>query len=579
MANELYRHPLFQTRVELLSPDERVSISYQRAKLLMQTYRLTSSDVQFCSSRFWSMMMDPICSLDIAMFTILAAHVGLTIGTLSRHLKKRPDFKPLVDRLLRFDTVGIYLLTERGHGLDAFNIETTATKTADGYILHTPREEAAKFMPASTPSFGIPKVALVMARLIVDGQDRGSRFFVTPICNEREMYRGVRSVRLPPRSGTGPLDFAITTFDHVHLPPTALVASDILDYATPSQPLEAWWDEIWRIQLGTMAVPAPWISAIKAIAFIGGRYSMHRCLLGKRSEPVPILSFRTQQWPVVHATAVAMVMANWYPLVIRQAMKRTTDHRVRHAMSVIAKTTVCRHFQRCAPEVAERCGAQGTFEHNYFARIENDGKGVIIAEGDVLTLCIRLFSELLQRRYEVPMPDPGESLLALHASSLLEENRALLKSIGGDYRSDSFNALILPQSQTVIEAMGHALAYSAALASNLPKPILDVYECAVIRQDPACLIHAAEPGPLPNRARHREIRYRSDRVRCGLERLSGGVTRPHWHRDSGGRISPSDAIDPTDFRVVDYQPHAAHHPPDDTTVIPSRDLHCFRIYQ
>lgn len=89
-------------------------------------------------------MTDPICSLDIAMFTILAAHVGLAIGTLSRHLKKRPDFRPLVDQLLRFETVGIYLLSERGHGLDAFNIETTATKTRDGYILHTPREEAAK---------------------------------------------------------------------------------------------------------------------------------------------------------------------------------------------------------------------------------------------------------------------------------------------------------------------------------------------------------------------------------------------------------------------------------------------------
>ena len=105
---------------------------------------LTSVDVQFCSSRFWSMMQDPICSLDIAMFSILNAHVGLAIGTLSRHLKRRPDFKPLVESLLRFDTVGIYLLTERGHGLDAYNIETTATKTANGYVLHTPREEAAK---------------------------------------------------------------------------------------------------------------------------------------------------------------------------------------------------------------------------------------------------------------------------------------------------------------------------------------------------------------------------------------------------------------------------------------------------
>lgn len=92
------------------------------------------------------MFTDPIHCLDIAMFTILAAHVGLAIGTLSRHLRRRPDLRPLVDRLLRFDTVGIYLLTERGHGLDAFNIETTATKVDTGFILNTPCEEAAKYV-------------------------------------------------------------------------------------------------------------------------------------------------------------------------------------------------------------------------------------------------------------------------------------------------------------------------------------------------------------------------------------------------------------------------------------------------
>lgn len=80
------------------------------------------------------------------MFTILVCQVSLTIGTLSRHLRSRPDLKPLVDRLMRFETVGIYLLTERGHGLDAFNVETTAIKTPHGFILNTPREEAAKFV-------------------------------------------------------------------------------------------------------------------------------------------------------------------------------------------------------------------------------------------------------------------------------------------------------------------------------------------------------------------------------------------------------------------------------------------------
>ncbi|KAG2125666.1 acyl-CoA oxidase [Suillus clintonianus] len=431
------------------------------------------------------MMTDPIMSLDTAMLTILAAHVGLTIGTLSRHLHKRPDLRPLVNRLLRFETVGIYLLTERGHGLDAFNIETTATETPEGFIINTPREEAYKFMPASTPAFGIPKVALVMARLIADGQDRGSRFFIVPICNEQEMFKGIESIRLGARPGASPLDFSITRFNHVHVPLSALVSSNIYDHSLPNSPLEAWWDEVWRIPIGTLAVAGPWISSIKAAAFIAGRYSMHRSLVGKGMNPIPIITFRTQQWPIAHATTVGLVMSNWFPMMTKHSGDKTLDHRVRHGLAVIAKATIGRHFQRCLPEVAERCGAQGTFEHNYMARMENDGKGVIIAEGDVLTLCIRLFSELLLQRYKMPLPDPSESLLARHAASILEENLTLLSSLREGHRSQSFNSLILPQAELAVESMGHALAYSAGLKSGLPKPILDVYECAVIRRDPA----------------------------------------------------------------------------------------------
>lgn len=109
---------------------------------------------------------------------------------------------------------------------------------------------------------------------------------------------------------------------------------------------------------------------------------------------------------------------------------------------------------------------------------------MIIAEGDVLTLCIRLFSELLLGRYSLRLPDPAESLLAQHATSILEENIELLKSFD-THRGDSFNSLILPQSQLAIEAIGHAMAYSAAMKSDIPQPILDIYECSVIRQDPA----------------------------------------------------------------------------------------------
>jgi len=77
----------------------------------------------------------------------------------------------------------------------------------------------------------------------------------------------------------------------------------------------------------------------------------------------------------------------------------------------------------------------------------------------------------------------------------------LLKMLKGNHRSNSFNSLILPQSQNVVEAIGHALAYSAALKSNLPQPILDVYECAIIRQDPAWYSEEAGLSRMKQRMR------------------------------------------------------------------------------
>jgi acyl-CoA oxidase len=116
--------------------------------------------------------------------------------------------------------------------------------------------------------------------------------------------------------------------------------------------------------------------------------------------------------------------------------------------------------------------------------IQNDTKGVVIAEGDLVPLCSKVFSELLQGQYRVPMPGPKESLLARHASSRLAECTEALSQVGGT-RSADFTSVILPQAQPVIEAIGHAIAYAAAVKANLPQPILDIYESSIIRQDPA----------------------------------------------------------------------------------------------
>jgi len=143
---------------------------------------LTADDVLEVTPKFWSVHLDPTFAFDCGLFSILAMLVNLTVGALARHLSSRSDLLPLVNDILKGDVIGLYLLTERGHGLDAINIETTAHQQEDGKLCppHSMRGSyqvcsavccsffgvyppASRFMPVLNPTFGINKIAIVMA--------------------------------------------------------------------------------------------------------------------------------------------------------------------------------------------------------------------------------------------------------------------------------------------------------------------------------------------------------------------------------------------------------------------------------
>ena len=222
-------------------------------------------------------------------------------------------------------------------------------------------------MPATTPAFGIPKVAVVMARLMVDGSFRGLRWFIVPICTETEMYPGVTSLRLPRRSGTSAFDFSMTVFNNVRLPASALLGASL---DAPTDLRAAWWDEVWRIPYGSMAVAGPCLAGLKHAAYIGTQYSRHRHVTSHGPTPFPIIRFPTQQWAVLHAVAAGTVLGVWFRAMALVMGDPSVDPRVKHGIAVVVKTTVCRRAIECTRQIMERCGAQGTFDNNFMARFE-----------------------------------------------------------------------------------------------------------------------------------------------------------------------------------------------------------------
>ncbi|KAF8575833.1 acyl-CoA dehydrogenase NM domain-like protein [Ramaria rubella] len=469
-ASELF-HPLHKFDVD-------VSASYARARAIAKIYGLTWRDCVELTPKFWELHMDNIIGLDAAAFTLLTIQYNLVLGTLGRFSEDRPDLHPLLEKIARFDVSAQFLLTENGHGLDAPNLETTATLLPnDEFDLHTPHPRAAKFIYAPTkPIPGFPRVAVVMARLMVKNCDYGVHGFIVDLNDGKAMAPGITSRILPPRAGAGTLDHALTTFKHVRLPRSALLGS--MD--KPESMRTQFMRTIDRVAVGSLSISLATIPGLRLASYVAGMYSLRRTVGQPDGTRQPIISFRTQQRPVLLALAQTYCLEAFGLEAIRMFGDPSLDIRVRDAVAACFKSVGMY-------SLAERSGAQGLFEFNHIIELQLELRGASIAEGDTMALCIRLAAELLLNRYAVPPAENPNSLLARHESGLFSEIQLMAAAIMAKegHRSDSFNRTILPLCQPLVESIGFRMAYEAAMKHGVDPILIDVYQSGCISADRA----------------------------------------------------------------------------------------------
>ncbi|KDR72267.1 hypothetical protein GALMADRAFT_102021 [Galerina marginata CBS 339.88] len=471
----------FQYVGEEMPLKNRIDLAHRRAEAIAKAHEPQIKDILACSEKFWNMHIDPINTFDGAAVGLWTLQINLGGGTLAAYVENRPDLAVLWKSVMDFEVTLHFLLTELGHGLDARNIETVAELIPGvGFDLHTPNDNAAKFMPASIPAGNLPRIAIVMAKLQVGGKDHGIRPFIVPLNDGEKMCSGVTSRLLPTPLGNKPFGYSITSFDHVRLPLEAL-----LGVTDPiPNPRIHFLSEIWRIGIGSICLTSVVIPSLKVAAYVTAEYSKRRKISTPQGQMVSILSFRTQQAPILHALTEAVVLEAFFQALRPNFTTRDPTALVhRNALSTIFKTIAIGHWRQSSMSLADRCGAQGLFAHNQVIALQMDIRGVTIAEGDVLVLSIRLASELILNRYQVQAPKDSTSLLAQHEKGLLTELRETLVKCGGNHRSEAFNNQLLMRSVALVEAIGHRMAYEAALAAGVDPLILRLYEAGAVLRD------------------------------------------------------------------------------------------------
>ncbi|KAI0184913.1 acyl-CoA dehydrogenase/oxidase [Xylaria flabelliformis] len=483
--NELLALEIFDGRADYLDfpTAEEISLSYERARIVCQASGITVEDVVKLKPRFWEFYRHPIVGRDSSMGTTLSIHWNLCIGTIGSYVTHRPDLIPLLDKLINFDLCGEFLLTEIGRGLDARNLETTATLQPDGsFKLHTPSRSAAKAMPPTSPLAGVGRIGVVFARLIVNGADNGIKPFIVHLSNENGLLPGVTSQLLPKRCGAKALDHAITTFTNVHLGPESLLGSP--DRARDQR--ADFFRQIHRVPVGTLSLSMCNIPCLRTSALIAGTYSSRRHVTGgSDSKGIPIIQFPTQYRPILDAVVQSWAYDAFADAAIALFLDKSLAMEIRHGVAVCFKTAVGTDTQATINELADRCGWQGLFAYNEIIELGMALRGNAIAEGDYTVLCIRLVSEVLLGRYELPEAKMKMSLLAKYEAGIWQEAREMIESLGSqDHRSEEINAHLLPRCRDMVKATGHRMAYEAAATSGKLKPAaLRLFESTCMKKD------------------------------------------------------------------------------------------------
>lgn len=64
---------------------------------------LTADDVLHMTPKFWELHTDNLVTLDGGAFTLLTIQYNLAGGTLAPFAEKRPELRPLMNRIMKFD--------------------------------------------------------------------------------------------------------------------------------------------------------------------------------------------------------------------------------------------------------------------------------------------------------------------------------------------------------------------------------------------------------------------------------------------------------------------------------------------
>jgi acyl-CoA oxidase len=341
---------------------------------------------------------------DLSLLVKFGVQFGLWGGAVHQLGTKRHH-----DQLLRgigsLEIPGCFAMTERGHGSNVQQLETTATydRATQEFVINTPHDEARKDYIGNAAVHG--RKAAVFAQLYTpDGTCHGVHTFVVALRNnEGEVMSGVRIEDDGQKVGLNGVDNGQIWFDNVRVPREALLNrhGDVAPDGTYSSPIDnpnkRFFTMLGTLVQGRVCVSAASVSNAKNALTIAVRYGLRRRQFGPPGNgEVPLLDYRTHQrrlMPLLAKTYaqhfLQQELSERFHAVFSDP-DETSDRERRELESLAAgiKAATSWHAMDTIQTCRECCGGAGYMAENRFGEMRNDVDIFTTFEGDntVLTM-------------------------------------------------------------------------------------------------------------------------------------------------------------------------------------------------
>jgi acyl-CoA oxidase len=438
---KLLANPMFR-RQDGLTDAEECELAYRRACFVAKSLRITGDELSTDPRRLYA-LHEWLGLVDGVATTVLSIHYCLALGSLVVHGQDRPEVAAFIRELEEVTSIGVFLATELGYGNDVASLETEARYDPERreFVLVSPTPQSCKFMPNT--GWAVPKLAVVMARLVVRGENQGVFPFVVRVRDDSgEPCAGVRIASLTEKPGYA-LDNAATLFDGVRIPkshlllgPTSVLHDDGRFESRIASRRERFLSAMQRVQTGRVCFTSAAVSVLRAATWIAVRYTTQRLTSAPGKRRVALLRYRNVQNDLFRALAAAYALTFAVRKLQHDFRNSSEDEAPARFVSVaVLKATASAAVSEALSRLRERCGAVGLLGENRILEYWNQVQGVITAEGDNQVMLLKVGRQLFdQGGAPVAAPQPPSPntpleaelairLLRFREAKLLEELR------------------------------------------------------------------------------------------------------------------------------------------------------------